>query len=115
MPTSNCNTLATNTLQCTVHEKSLYACTFFPYFAQQYTLFCSAIYPILVSNIPYIGLQYTLYWFVTTLSLEHHYAVSGRLLLWLLRSKIKIKASFHFVFPSLIRTFGFAESTFARK
>ena len=30
---------------------------------KQYTLFCSAIYPILLSNIPYIGQQYTLYWF----------------------------------------------------
>ena len=29
---------------------------------QQYTLYWSAIYPILLGNIPYIGLQYTLYY-----------------------------------------------------
>ena len=34
---------------------------------KQYTLYCSAIYPILVSNIPYIGLQYTLYCFAAPL------------------------------------------------
>ena len=34
---------------------------------KQYTLFCSAIYPILVSNIPYIARQYTLYWFGSAL------------------------------------------------
>ena len=59
----------------TIREKSprLYGAT-----AQQYTLYWSAIYPILVSNIPYIGLQYTLYCFVAASSMGCWQTVMAR-------------------------------------